>query len=269
VKICLLVDRPGHPVLEAAARALEQDGASVAIAQVASALPPDDADLYLLKSRAAPALRAALRAEHERAVVVNSVAATATCLDRVLLAKRMGQARLPFPRTSSATTLDRLIAVSDGREQAWPMIVKSRRSRRCDLVRRVESHAELRALAGDWGSEAVIAQPVVGDDRSEHKVWVIGERIFAARRRPELGERPPRADARVLCEQLPEAIEELARATGAALGLELYGVDVLSEQRGPVIVDVNPFPGFRCVPSAGEALAAHVLRLAERETVPA
>jgi ribosomal protein S6--L-glutamate ligase len=265
VKICLLMDRLGHPVLEAAAQALEKQGASVAIVHVASEPIPEDADLYLLKSRAARALRAALHAELHGASVINSVAATASCLDRVLLARRMEQAAIPFPQTSRAPTLERLIASSSTHLDAWPIVVKSRRSRRGDLVRRVDSSAELGTLAADWGREAVIAQPLVGDDEWELKVWVIGERIYAARRRPKFGECPAHAEVRVPHEQLPEEIEALARAAGAALGLELYGIDVLCCERGPVIVDVNPFPGFRSVPSAGEALADHVMRRVGRE----
>jgi ribosomal protein S6--L-glutamate ligase len=35
------------------------------------------------------------------------------------------------------------------------------------------------------------------------------------------------------------------RDAGAALGLQLYGVDLLITGGRPVVVDVNPFPGFR------------------------
>jgi ribosomal protein S6--L-glutamate ligase len=270
VKVCLLVDRLGHPVLEAAAHELAEGyGAAIALVEVGTTQPPDDADVYLLKSRAGRALRAARRAELEGASVVNSVVATAACLDRVSMAQRMWQADIAFPDTWSAPTLDWLIASLSGREPAWPIIVKSRRSRRGDLVRLVSSSAELHSLATDWGREAVIAQRVVRHEGWEHKVWVIGGRLYAARRRAEFGQHGGRADLSMPCEELSEGVEELARAAGVAFGLELYGVDVLTGERGPVVVDVNPFPGFRRVPAAGEALAAHVMRLTRREQAPA
>jgi ribosomal protein S6--L-glutamate ligase len=265
MRVCLLLDRLGHPVLEAAAHELGEDyGASVALVVVGRTEPPEDADVYLLKSRSNRALKAARRAEQQGASVLNSAVATAACLDRVSMARRMWQASLPFPDTWSAPTLDRLISLSR-RKPAWPIIVKSRRSRRGDLVRLVGSDAELHGLASDWRGEAVIAQPVVRHDGWEHKVWVIGGRVYAARRRPELGGRGHRTEALMPGERLAEGIEDLARATGAAFGLELYGVDVLLGERGPVVVDVNPFPGFRCVPSAGASLAAHVATLMTRE----
>jgi ribosomal protein S6--L-glutamate ligase len=269
VKLCLLIDRRGHPVLEPTAEELARHGASVTVACVASEPIPDDADLYLLKSRSPRALRAALHAELHGALVLNSVAATVSCVDRVLLAKRMEQAGLPFPQTSRAPALELMIATSSTRPPTWPIVVKSRRSRRGDLVRRVDSSAELRALTAGWGHESVIAQPLVGDDSWELKLWVIGERVYGARRRPRFGERPARADVRVPCEELPPDIAQLARAAGAALGLELYGVDVLSSAAGPVIVDVNAFPGFRSVPAARELLADHIMSLVGQETAAA
>jgi ribosomal protein S6--L-glutamate ligase len=36
-----------------------------------------------------------------------------------------------------------------------------------------------------------------------------------------------------------------ARDAGAALDLRLYGIDLLITGGRPVVVDVNPFPGFR------------------------
>jgi ribosomal protein S6--L-glutamate ligase len=262
MKICVLVDRRGHPVLEALARELARRGdATVAAVQVGATPPPDDADVYLLKSRTEAALSAARRAELRGASVLNTVAATSACLDRVHMGQRLRAAGLPFPATLSAPALDCL------QRPRWPLIVKSRRSRRGDLVRLVSSHAELARLASAWAGEEVIVQRVVRQDGWEHKVWVIGDRCYAARRRPRCGEQDDDGDVRIPCEQLPEALQELARAVGRAFGLELYGVDVLAGAQGPVIVDVNAFPGFRCVPAAHAALAAHVLRVAGREPV--
>jgi ribosomal protein S6--L-glutamate ligase len=270
MRVCLLLDRLGHPVLEAAAHELAEDyGASVAPIVVGRTEPPEDADVYLLKSRSDRALRVARRAELEGASVLNSAVATNACLDRVSMARRMWQARLPFPDTWSAPTLDRLVVSLNRRDPAWPIVVKSRRSRRGDLVRLVSSDAELHGLASDWGREAVIAQPVVRHDGWDYKVWVIGGRLCAARRRPGHGERVNQTEMLTPSGRLPEGIEDLARATGAAFGLELYGVDVLLSEHGPVAIDVNPFPGFRYVPRAGAALAALVIRLTAREQVPA
>jgi ribosomal protein S6--L-glutamate ligase len=192
-------------------------------------------------------------------LVINSVVATASCLDRELMAQRMRDADLPFPDTRSVPTLDHVTASWRGREPAMPIMIKSRRSRRGDLVRLISSSAELDGLASDWGGEAVVTQPVVLHDGWDHKLWSIGGHFYAARRRSMFGGRVRQPDTFMPLEQLPDGVEEVARAVGAAFGLELYGVDVLVTGDGPVVVDVNPFPGFRCVPAAGSALAAHII----------
>jgi ribosomal protein S6--L-glutamate ligase len=265
LKVCLLVDRLGHPVLESAALELtDAHGAAVVVVDVGRTRPPDDADVYLLKSRAVRALHAARRAELAGAAVVNSALATGACLDRVVLAEQMSQAGLPFPDTWSAPTLTGL---ASGRDQEWPIVVKSRRSRRGDLVCVIRSSAELHALAADWANEPLVAQRIVRHDGWEHKLWVIGGDVYRARRRSRFGAHGSQAAASTPVEP-GDAIADLARAVGVAFGLELYGVDVLVGERGPVVVDVNAFPGFRRVPSAGELLAAHVMRLTRREAVP-
>lgn len=43
---------------------------------------------------------------------------------------------------------------------------------------------------------------------------------------------------------LPEAYDNLAIEATAALGLEIAGVDLLETNNGPVILEVNPSPGF-------------------------
>jgi ribosomal protein S6--L-glutamate ligase len=262
VRVCLLVDRRGHPVLEATARELvDRHGATVTVVDAPALPSPDDADVYLLKSRSDRGIEAARRAEVHGALVINSARATETCLDRELMAARMWEAGLPFPKTLGTPRLDALIASSNGLELAWPVIVKSRRSRRGDLVRVVSASAELQSLAAEWGDEPVIVQPVVRHDGCEHKLWSVCHRLHAVRRSTAVGLSARGLDIPVCLEQLPEGVEDLARDVGAVFGLELYGVDVLITNAGPVVVDVNPFPGFRGVPGAAHAIAEHVIGL--------
>lgn len=58
----------------------------------------------------------------------------------------------------------------------------------------------------------------------------------------------------------PDAeLTALAQRVGEVVGLELYGVDLLLGEAGPVIVDVNPFPDFRGVADAPRLIAEHLL----------
>lgn len=55
-----------------------------------------------------------------------------------------------------------------------------------------------------------------------------------------------------------DELVELALEVGRVLDGHLCGVDVLRTPEGPVIIDVNAFPGFRGVAEAPELVAAHL-----------
>jgi ribosomal protein S6--L-glutamate ligase len=59
-------------------------------------------------------------------------------------------------------------------------------------------------------------------------------------------------------------VEELANRLGSALGIELYGFDVVVTDDGPYVVDFSPFPGFKGVPDAAALLADYIGQAAER-----
>jgi ribosomal protein S6--L-glutamate ligase len=50
---------------------------------------------------------------------------------------------------------------------------------------------------------------------------------------------------------------------GQVLGLDLFGVDIIVTTRGPLVIDVNAFPGFQGVPNAAEYLVNYVENIAE------
>ncbi|MEE6280605.1 ATP-grasp domain-containing protein [Georgenia sunbinii] len=58
----------------------------------------------------------------------------------------------------------------------------------------------------------------------------------------------------------PDAVQvDLALRVQRALGAHLIGVDLLHTPTGPVVVDVNGFPGFRGVPGAVPLVTEHIL----------
>lgn len=59
-------------------------------------------------------------------------------------------------------------------------------------------------------------------------------------------------------------LDALARRTLQHLDLHLAGVDVVIGPEGPVVVDVNAFPGYRGVAGAAPAVAAHLVAHVDR-----
>jgi ribosomal protein S6--L-glutamate ligase len=268
MEICLLTDRPDHPVLAAAMQWLRlRHRVRVVDPQRLDAASLDrelraPADLYLLKSHTPAALAVAHRLEERGVPVVNGALATARCLDRVALSRLLEGSGLPTPRTWNPGRLRSLAARHD---LAFPLIVKSRHSRRGDLVVRVDDAAELAALLPQWADEPVVAQEFLPGDGWDIKLWVTGQKVFGARRRTPL---EPGASRETLpIPELPAEWVRILERIGSVFDLSLFGVDLLLTERGPMVIDVNAFPGFRGVPGAAEALVELVERAAVR--VPA
>jgi ribosomal protein S6--L-glutamate ligase len=205
-------------------------------------------------------------AELAGSVVVNRPTATAAALDRALTAAALDRGGVPAPRSWSVPAL-RDLAVDH--ELPWPLVVKSRISSRRDLVRLVHSRAELDELLPEWGDEPVVAQEFAANDGFDIKFWVIGADLSAARRRSALEVLDKSRDELLDPADLPEDWIRTARGAGAAMGLQLYGVDLLISDGRPVVVDVNPFPGFRGAHGPAESLLRFLSTIAAPRTVTA
>ncbi|MFD5144772.1 RimK family alpha-L-glutamate ligase [Streptomyces sp. NPDC058401] len=253
MRIGLITDNPGHPLLSAAAGLLRADGHGVELLDPGSpdAAVDTPADVYLLKAHTPPGLELARHLERLGAPVVNSGAATTLCQDRTLMAELAVGAGLPFAGTRTVGTLARWAA---GVSLDSPVVVKSRHSRRQDLVARVDDASELGELAATWPDEPVVVQDFAPNSGWDHKLWAIGDRVFAAVRRSELS--PEGRGPTLPLPRLPQGWAELTRRVGALYSLDVYGVDIIATADGsPLIVDVNAFPGVRDQPGAPEALA--------------
>src|SRR6266567_4516058 len=258
--ICLIMDNPETPHHPVIAVALQQLSATHTIRLLdvrtltgAQAISEEErhtlADLYLLKSHAPQALEVAHALEQKGALVVNSWASSVACQDRVLMAQRMHEAHLPWPHTWHFATLEQLLADSPFLATlSYPVIIKSHFSHRGDLVDFVRDHAQLEALAVNWSKEPIVLQEYAKSNGWDIKLWVIDQQLAP--------------------DELPGDWAFITLEIGRVFNMRLYGVDLLVTDKGPVIVDVNGFPGFRGVPGADRALVALVEKLAgERNTL--
>ncbi|MEU8780786.1 alpha-L-glutamate ligase [Streptomyces sp. NPDC048637] len=263
MRICLVTADPGHPLLAAVTDLLTPEHQVATLDPGAEGPGPDLsslADVYLLKARTPRALALAALLEEHGAVVLNSAAATARCQDRVEMAAVARAAGLPFAGTRSVATLGELAAAG---APAGPLVIKSRFSRRRDLVARADSAVRLRELAADWSEEPVVVQEFTVNSGWDHKLWVVDGQLFAALRRSELAPDGRGPTLPLPVGELPASWTAAALRVGEVFGLEVYGVDLLDAGGGvPLIVDINAFPGIRGQAGAPEALAALALRTA-------
>ncbi|MFC9294277.1 RimK family alpha-L-glutamate ligase [Streptomyces sp. NPDC057011] len=258
MRIGLITPEPGHPLLAATAALLAPVHAVEVLDPLAAGdAPSSPADVYLLKSRTPQALALARDLERRGVPVVNSAAATELCQDRTEMAELALRAGLPFAPTR---TFDSLAAWACHAPPAGPVVVKSRYSYRGDLVARVDDPAGLAKLAVDWSREPVVVQEFAANSGWDHKLWAIGDQVFAALRRSELSPEGRGPTRPLALGELPAGWADLVRRAGSVFSLDVYGVDVIATGDGsPLIVDVNAFPGIRGQAGAPQALAALAL----------
>ena len=273
MNICLIMDNPEtsqHPVIAVALQQLSIKHTvrllDVRTLTADEALAQENmhtrADLYLLKSHAPQALDVAHVLEQQGAIVINSWASSLACQDRVSMTQHMVEAHLPWPQTQSFDRLESLLSQPDTLTSlAYPLILKSRYSHRGDLVEKIQSQEQLQQLVAEWSQEPVILQALVASDGWDIKVWVIDQHIYAARRRTPLEANASKEDFPLTTSDMPEQLSHIIREIGRVFHLHLYGVDLLMTEQGPMVVDINSFPGFRGVPDADTALVNLVERL--------
>ena len=265
MKICLLAEPRPSPVVISALDMLAERHTVVecdprALAGGYAKRPSElyDVDLYLLKSRSTAARAHAEAARLGGSIVINTPDATSAALDRATMAARLEGGGVLAPRTWSA---DRLSELAHVRSESWPLVIKSRWSRRGDLVTLVTGPAELRTLLPTWGHEAVIAQEYIPNDGFDLKFWVIDKQLTVVRRPGALNNHGKALDIALDPRRLPQEWIATVLVAGAALDLEIFGADALITKDGrPVIIDVNAFPGFRSAAGADRALADLVER---------
>lgn len=213
-----------------------------------------DHDLYLLKSQAPATMSIAAVLHAQGARILNPWPGCAAAQDKVVAAHRLSTFGVPTPQTWAGAQPARVASLIDRGE----LVLKPYNGYHGTGVRFLKDPADLRDEPG--GNEATIVQRrAVGDDV---KVYVIGDDVFAVRKsfdatsHGRTGQPVP----------VDTTVREVALRCGQAFGFGLYGVDLVLCDDGPVVIDVNHFPGYKGVPDAAERLCHYILTAAEAAT---
>jgi ribosomal protein S6--L-glutamate ligase len=205
-------------------------------------------DLYVLKSHTDLSLSLAGVLAAQGARLLNPYESCLAAQDKIVASRRLRAAGVPTPRTWVTAELSLL----DPLVEECPVVVKPYRGHRGVDVTVVRSAADLAALPRP--AVPMLAQEYVDGAGEDVKVYVVGTEVFAVRKpfSPTSFTRPGRP-----CE-VGRELREIAWSCGQALGLGLYGLDVIEGPDGPVVVDVNTFPGYKGVPDVAPLIADYV-----------
>ncbi|MFE3197514.1 ATP-grasp domain-containing protein [Embleya sp. NPDC055664] len=164
---------------------------------------------------------------------------------------------LPMPDTWFAAIPDLLGAIPADR---YPLVVKPADGSSGRAVHLVSGPEDLAGLAAELVDEGpLLAQEYVPNSGQDLKVYSVAGELHATVRRSPLHPQQPVRESRV---PLPPGTAALMQRIGATFGLDLFGVDIIEGPDGPMVVDVNDFPSFRCVPDGVARVARAVLDLA-------
>jgi ribosomal protein S6--L-glutamate ligase len=205
-------------------------------------------DLYILKSHTELALSLAGVLETLGARLLNPYVSCITTQDKIVASRRLRAAGVPIPRCWVTGDLALMAPIAE----ETPLIIKPHRGHRGAGISIVRNPSELAALEPPDGP--VLIQEHVDGSGEDVKVYVAGDNVFAVRKEfsPTSFTRPGRASA------VSSEVREIALACGRILGLGLYGLDVLETDAGPVVVDVNYFPGYKGIPDVAPLIADYI-----------
>lgn len=248
------------------ARQLIKQGHTVHLLEPSKTVTPlfdlatEACDAYVLKTVAdGPGLSILQAAEAVGIPTINNTRAIRLARDKTISIALAHAHGLPVPRSYFVAhpRLLNKIPRSD-----YPLIVKPTNGSSGRGIYRVNRPDELAAFLQTRGPRSCffLAQQYVDNPGYDIKLYVIGQQVYAvARRSPlhaevEIGRRAI---------QVQPEWRRLARSVGKLFGLDIYGLDLLETDNGPVIVDINDFPGFGGVPGAPRRVADYILQLAQ------
>jgi ribosomal protein S6--L-glutamate ligase len=210
----------------------------------------DDADAVAVRGTSTTVLRSMLPAEASGVRFCDPPSRVLAVRDRRAVAARLGAADIEVPRHGAAASWDEVRSITDRR--ADPVVVKHVDGTVGRGARVL--HVRPRELPEDPPFPGpYLVEDLVRGINDEVKLYRIGDHVTAFRADPG-GTRP-------ILRSHPD-LETLAARIGHALGLTLFGADVLLARRGPQVVDVNAFPSCRRLPDGVSRIADHLARVA-------
>ena len=253
--VCALVEAGGvpgrNPLLGPLAACLSDHGIVLNVWDPTRGFtPPEEpppANAYLLKGDDPLVLTAAGCAADRGALCLNDLSATEAAADKGRTYARLASAGLPVPESvvvGDRQALGRALA----RGPRW---VKRLRGAHGLGVGLLDAGEEGEAGEGPW----LVQEPVEGDG-SVLKVYGVGSHVAVRRAVTQPGRvdvpRHPVADP-------GSRLADIAIAAAETFGLMCFGADFVSGPDGPMLIDVNAFPGYRSVVEA-PVWVAHALR---------
>jgi len=216
-------------------------------------------DLYVLKSHTELSLSLAGVLHHQGARLLNPYPNCLAVQNKIVASRILRSWEVPTPDCWVTGDLRLLLPVVRRR----PLILKPYLGHRGQGLHVVRNASELESLPPP--QSPVLIQEYVESTSGDLKVYVVGEQVFAVRKKFSPSSF---TESGAPCAVSAE-VRDVALRCGRALGLGLYGVDLVEGRDRPWVVDVNTFPGYKGVPDVAPLIADYIAAYATGElTLP-
>lgn len=221
-----------------------------------------DVDVAVARGRSWSVLCLLEWLERRSVAVINSRASIAAVHNKAEMTVALASAGVPIARTfiGPLSQIAKQVKAAN-----FPVIVKPVFGDNCTGLRIVETHEQLLAL--DWEEPFAIVQSFVPGLTHDLKLYCIGREVWAVRKPSPLPGTSIAGAAREKPQLVPlqPAWRNLALKCGEIFGLELFGVDCIETDDGPLVVEVNEFPNYSAVPGADKKLSDYVFASGRQE----
>ncbi|MCI0662865.1 MAG: ATP-grasp domain-containing protein [Acidobacteria bacterium] len=205
-------------------------------------------DLYLLKSHTELSLALAGILYTEGANILNPYQSCSLIQSKIITSRLLRKAGVPAP--DSWVTGDFELAHS--LLERHPLIVKPHMGHRGAGIHLCKTAEDLNKIPPPH--TPMIIQEAINGPGEDLKIYVIGDQVFGVQK--PFSETSFSVPGRPV--PITNEVIQLSQKVGQVCGLGLYGLDIIESDRGPYVVDVNYFPGYKGVPNAGPMIADYI-----------
>jgi ribosomal protein S6--L-glutamate ligase len=205
-------------------------------------------DLYILKSLTELSLSLAGILHGQGARILSPYPSCALTQNKIVASRVLRAAGVPTPDCWVTGELQLLRPLVE----RHPLILKpynGHRGQGLHVVRTVDDL--MRVQPPD---SLMLAQTYIEGTGEDFKVNVVGEDVFAIRKpfSKDSFTQPGRPAV------VSPEIRAIALRCGQAFGLGLYGLDLIENEHGVWVVDVNTFPGYKGIPDVAPRIADYI-----------
>lgn len=205
-------------------------------------------DLYILKSHTELSLSLAGILYSQGARLLNPFPSCYLTQNKIVVSRLLQMVDVPAPRSWVTGDLSLLRPLAE----ETTLIIKPHLGHRGAGIHFVRNPDDLEKLPQP--ESPIIIQEFIEGTGEDLKIYVVGEEVF--------GVSKPFSESSFTVPGRPvpisDEVRQLSLRVGKVCGLGLYGLDIIESPRGPFVVDVNYFPGYKGVPDVAPLIADYI-----------